>query len=65
MLIEIAAKERTMNHKVQGVADDKAKGAKVIRGKRLEPNFDKPLGSSHNDEADLRDVAQEAAKKSK
>jgi hypothetical protein len=54
-----------MNHKVQGVADDKAKGAKVIRGKRLEPNFDKPLGSSHNDEADLRDVAQEAAKKSK
>jgi hypothetical protein len=28
------------------------------------PNFDKPLGSSHNDEADLRDVTEEAAKKS-
>jgi hypothetical protein len=27
-------------------------------------NFDKPLGSSHNDEADLRDVARKAAKKS-
>jgi hypothetical protein len=53
-----------MDHKVQGVAD-KAKGAKDIRGKQPEPNFDKPLGSSHNDEADLRDVAQEAAKKSK
>ena len=54
-----------MDHKVQGVAD-KAKGTdKNIRGKQPEPNFDKPLGSSHNDEADLRDVAQEAAKKSK
>jgi hypothetical protein len=27
--------------------------------------FDKPLGSSHNDEADLRDVARKAAEKSK
>jgi len=54
-----------MDHKVQGVAD-KAKGTdKGIRGKQPGPNFDKPLGSSHNDEADLRDVAQEAAKKSK
>jgi hypothetical protein len=53
-----------MDHKVQGAAD-KAKDAKDIRGKQPEPNFDKPLGSSHNDEADLRDVAQEAAKKSK
>ena len=26
--------------------------------------FDKPLGSSHNDELDLRDVARKAAKKS-
>ena len=32
--------------------------------KQLVPNFDKPLGSSHNDEADLRDVTEEAAKKS-
>jgi hypothetical protein len=54
-----------MAHKAQGVAD-KAKGTdKDIRGKEPKPNFDKPLGSSHNDEADLRDVAQEAAKKSK
>jgi hypothetical protein len=54
-----------MDHKVQGVAD-KAKGTgKDIGGKQPEPDFDKPLGSSHNDEADLRDVAQEAAKKSK
>lgn len=28
------------------------------------PNFDKPLGSSHDDEADLRDVTEEAANKS-
>jgi hypothetical protein len=54
-----------MDHKMQGVAD-KAKGTdKDIRGKQPKPNFDKPLGSSRNDEADLRDVAQEAAKKSK
>jgi hypothetical protein len=54
-----------MDHKMQGVAD-KAKGAdKDVRGKQPKPNFDKPLGSSRNDEADLRDVAQEAAKKSK
>jgi uncharacterized protein YjbJ (UPF0337 family) len=50
-------------------APDKAKGAiKDTPGKaagdRPEVNFDKPLGSSHNDEADLRDVAQKAAKKS-
>ena len=64
VLIGIAAKERAMDHKVEGVAD-KAKGtAKDIRGKQPEPTFDKPLGSSHNDEADLRDVAQEAAKRS-
>ena len=54
-----------MDHKAQGVAD-KAKGTdKDVRGKQPEPNFDKPLGSSHDDEADLRDVAEEAAKKSK
>jgi uncharacterized protein YjbJ (UPF0337 family) len=53
---------------VQG-ARDKAKGAvKDTAGKAAgdepEVNFDKPLGSSHNDEADLRDVARKAAKKS-
>jgi hypothetical protein len=54
-----------MDHKAQGIAG-KAKGTdKDSRRKEPEPNFDKPLGSSHNDEADLRDVAQEAAKKSK
>jgi hypothetical protein len=48
---------------------DKAKAAiKDTAGKaagdETEPKFDKPLGSSHNDEADLRDVAQKAAEKS-
>jgi hypothetical protein len=62
---EFLSKEATMDHKVLDVTD-KVKGTdKNIRGKQPEPNFDKPLGSSHNDEADLRDVAQEAAKKSK
>lgn len=54
---------------VKGAAD-KAKGAtKDTAGKaagdQTEINFDKPLGSSHNDEADLRDVARKAAKKSR
>jgi uncharacterized protein YjbJ (UPF0337 family) len=50
-------------------APDKAKGAikdaaGTAAGDQTEINFDKPLGSSHNDEADLRDVARKAAKKS-
>ena len=49
---------------------DKAKDAiKDTAGKaagdETEVKFDKPLGSSHNDQADLRDVAREAAKKSR
>ena len=47
-------------------APDKAKGkdsADKPAGDQPEVNFDKPLGSSHNDEADLRDVARKAAKK--
>ena len=60
----VAAKEHPMDHKVKGVAE-KAKGAEGVGGKQPEPNFDKPLGSSHNDEADLRDAARDAAKKSK
>jgi hypothetical protein len=49
---------------VKGAAD-KAKGArKDTAGKQAELKFDKPLGSSHNDDADLRDVARNAAKKS-
>jgi len=50
-------------------APDKAKGAiKGTAGKaagdETEVKFDKPLGSSRNDQADLRDVARKAAKKS-
>jgi hypothetical protein len=29
------------------------------------PSFERPLGSSHKDEADLREVAKEATRKSK
>ena len=50
-------------------APGKARGAvKAPAGKaagdETEVKFDKPLGSSHNDEADLRDVARKAAKMS-
>jgi hypothetical protein len=49
---------------VKGAAN-KVKGAiRDTANKQAGPKFDKPLGSSHNDEADLRDVAREAAKKS-
>jgi hypothetical protein len=44
----------------------KAKGPmKTTDRIQQKPNFDKPLGSSHKDEVDLRDVAKEAKKKSK
>ena len=43
---------------------DKPKGATDTSKKQPEPDFDKPLGSSHNDELDLREVARKAAKKS-
>jgi hypothetical protein len=45
-------------------AGKNAAATKDAPNKDAEPNFRKPLGSSRNDEADLRDVAQEAAKKS-
>ena len=56
---------------VKGAANQ-AKGAikhtagKVRGDKELqtEGKFDKALGSSHNDTADMRDVAQKAAEKS-
>ena len=48
-----------MDHEQAKGAADKAKGANKDTGK-----FDKPLGSSHNDKVDMRDVAREAAKKS-
>jgi hypothetical protein len=44
---------------------DKAKGTPDSANKQPKPEFDKPLGSSHKDELDLRDVARKAAKKSK
>jgi uncharacterized protein YjbJ (UPF0337 family) len=48
---------------------DKAEGAiKDTTGKaagdETKAKFDKPLGSSHNDQVDLRDVAREATKRS-
>jgi hypothetical protein len=48
---------------VKGAAEAKD-AIRDTANKQAEPKFDKPLGSSHNDEADLRDVAREAAKKS-
>ena len=33
--------------------------------KQTRPDFDRPLGSSHNDKLDLRDVARKSAEKSK
>ena len=46
--------------------NDKGKGAvKDAARKPAELKFDKPLGSSHDDEGDLRDVARKAAKKSR
>ena len=59
-------KECNMNRKQTTSAPDQAKGAnKANVGKQPVLKFDKPLGSSHNDEADLRDVVRKAANKSK
>ncbi len=53
-----------MTHEHVKGATDKAKGAfEDSPKKQPEPEFDKPLGSSHNDELDLRDVARKAAQK--
>ena len=65
----ITAKEYTMDREHTKGAPDKAKGAiKGTAGKaagdETEVKFDKPLGFSHNDQADLRDAARKAAKKS-
>jgi hypothetical protein len=54
-----------MTHEHVKGAPDKAKGTPNNDKKQPKPEFDKPLGSSHNDELDLRDVARKAAKKSK
>lgn len=53
-----------MNHEQAKGAADKHKGA-AKDSNQPHGDFDKPLGSSRNDEADLRDVADEAAKKSR
>ena len=55
----ITVKECTMDHEQAKGAADKDTGKQAQKGK-----FDKPLGSSHNDKVDMRDVAREAAKKS-
>jgi hypothetical protein len=60
-----ATRSTPMTHEHVKSATDKAKGAIEDSSKKQpEPEFDKPLGSSHNDELDLRDVVRKAAKKS-
>jgi uncharacterized protein YjbJ (UPF0337 family) len=53
---------------VKGTADKTEGAIKDTTGKaagdKTKAKFDKPLGSSRNDQVDLRDVAREAAKKS-
>jgi hypothetical protein len=63
---KIKAKEFTMDRADTRATNDKGKGVvKDTVRKQAEVKFDKPLGSSRNDEADLRDVARKAAKKSR
>jgi hypothetical protein len=65
VLSNIGRRSTPMTHEHVKGATDKAKGAVEDSSKKQpEPKFDKPLGSSHNDELDLRDVARKAAKKS-
>jgi hypothetical protein len=54
-----------MTHEHVKGATDKSKGTTDNSKKQPRSEFDKPLGSSHNDELDLRDIARKAAKKSK
>jgi uncharacterized protein YjbJ (UPF0337 family) len=58
-----------MDRKHEKGAADKAKGASKgtagkVTGTQAGISFDKPLGSAHNDVADIRDVARKAAEKS-
>ena len=64
VLSNIGRRSTPMTHEHVKGATDKAKGIEDSSKKQPEPEFDKPLGSSHNDELDLRDVARKAAKKS-
>ena len=54
-----------MAHKQVKVPDRPKSAVKENAKKQVGPDFDRPLGSSHNDKLDLRDVARESAKKSK
>lgn len=59
---KVSRKEYCMDKKSKAVSDNPRatrENATKEKGK-----FDKPLGSSAHDEADLRDVARKAAKKS-
>jgi hypothetical protein len=53
---------------VKGAPDNAKRAIKntadKTAGDETEVNLDKPLGSSHNDQVDLRDVARRAAKMS-
>jgi hypothetical protein len=55
-----------MDHeRVKGATDTTKGVVKNTSGKQAEHKFDKPLGSSHNDEVDLRDVARNAGEMSR
>lgn len=54
-----------MAHEQKKVTDEAKSARKEGADKQVGPEFDRPLGSSHNDKVDLRDAAREAAKKSK
>jgi hypothetical protein len=49
----------------QPAADQKKGPVQTTDRTQQNPSFEKPLGSSHKDEADLREVAKEARRKSK
>ena len=53
-----------MDHeRVKGATDTTKGVVKNTSGKQAEPKFDKPLGSSHNDEVDLRDRGAKGGRK--
>ena len=54
-----------MAHKQVKVADRPKSAVKENAKEQVGPDFDRPLGSSHNDKLDLRDVARKSGKKSK
>jgi hypothetical protein len=54
-----------MDHEQAKGAANKTKDAVKDTDNPTQGKFDKPLGSSHNDEVDLRDVVRKAAERSK